>query len=143
MSNRIDLALTATPSPTTTAARATDPTAGAQFRQALARVASTALSGVERLLPFAPGGVAMTSALAGGTSSGSVAGAIGAVSTGGNPNASLPGNTSSLVQDSADQALELIALQQQISTEQRQFTTVSNVMKARNDTVKNLIGNVR
>ena len=44
---------------------------------------------------------------------------------------------------SQDQTMELIELQQQISMEQRQFSTISNVLKARHDTAKSVINNVR
>ena len=36
-----------------------------------------------------------------------------------------------------------LQLQEQISAENRQFSTLSNVLKARHDTVKNAIGNIR
>lgn len=39
--------------------------------------------------------------------------------------------------------LYYLELQEQISAENRAYTTLSNVMKARHDTVKNAIGNIR
>ena len=135
--SRIDLGLTQAPTQTTSAPRATDPTSGQQFRAALVRTTAGALAGVERMLPFVPGGVAVSAAIRGASATGTGTGLGGAV---GNVSPSATTAGSNVVQDSADQALELIALQQQIGLEQRQFTTVSNVMKARHDTVKNLIG---
>jgi hypothetical protein len=40
-------------------------------------------------------------------------------------------------------AMELIALQQEIQEENRRYSTLSNVMKARHETAKNAIGNIR
>jgi hypothetical protein len=42
-----------------------------------------------------------------------------------------------------DQALYYLQLQQRISAESRAYTALSNVLKARHDTVKNAIGNIR
>jgi hypothetical protein len=39
--------------------------------------------------------------------------------------------------------LYYLQLQEQISAENRQYSTLSNVLKARHDTVKNAIGNIR
>jgi hypothetical protein len=41
------------------------------------------------------------------------------------------------------QNMYYLKLQQQISDESRQYTTLSNVLKARHDMVKNAIGNIR
>jgi Mrp family chromosome partitioning ATPase len=149
-SAELDLALSHSPSRTLSSARATDPTSGQQFRAALARTTASALAGVERMLPFVPGGVSTTAAVR-ATGSPGTGGSVGDVGAGlaaspGSPGVGAsPGTVSAAaaLQDSGDQALELIALQQRIGLEQRQFTTISNVMKARHDTVKNLIGNVR
>ena len=43
----------------------------------------------------------------------------------------------------SDQNLYYLRLQQQISAESREYTALSNVLKARHDTVKNAIGNIR
>ncbi len=128
------LALEFSPSHVTTRPRATPADAGTRFRDALAQTAETALAGVERIVPFAAGGLSTAAAL---PSSG---GGLGAATSG---LAAVGGSGSNVVQESADQALELLALQQQIGLEQRQFTTVSNVMKARHDTAKNVVGNFR
>jgi len=44
---------------------------------------------------------------------------------------------------SQDMNLYFIELQERIAAENRAFTTYSNVLKARHDTVKNAIGNIR
>jgi len=39
--------------------------------------------------------------------------------------------------------IQMLELQEQMAAENRQYTTISNVLKARHDTVKNAIGNIR
>lgn len=118
------------------APRATAPPAGAQFREAFARAGVGALAALERVVPGMPEGFAATAAMR-LDARGSVAGAPAALTPGATP------GPESLADRSAQQALELIALQQSIADEQRRFTTVSNVLRARHDLVKNLLGNVR
>jgi hypothetical protein len=48
-----------------------------------------------------------------------------------------------VIQAQADQSLYFLQLQQQIQEENRTYSTVSNVLKARHETVKNAIGNLR
>jgi len=43
----------------------------------------------------------------------------------------------------AEQNMHYLKLQQQVSAESRQYTALSNVLKARHDMVKNAIGNIR
>jgi hypothetical protein len=49
----------------------------------------------------------------------------------------------SVLADSQAFNLYYLELQEQISAENRQYSTMSNVLKARHDTVKNAIGNIR
>lgn len=118
------------------APRATDPTAGDQFRAALGRGAATVLSGLEAAAPFVPGGVstplAVRAAAAGATDPGAVPG----VSSDG-------GVTLGAVGGEGDQAFALLALQQRIGDEQQRFMTISSVMKSRHETAKTVIGNFR
>ena len=44
---------------------------------------------------------------------------------------------------SANQNIYFIELQERISAESRNYSAISNVLKARHDTVKNAIGNIR
>lgn len=134
MSGRIDLGLSHAPLTTVaTTPRATDPSSGDQFRAALGRGATTVLAGLERALPFAPGGVSTPLAVRSAPEAGPTA----------STSAGTGASASSVVGDNGNQAFELLALQERIGIEQQQFTTASNVMKARHDTAKNLIGNVR
>ncbi|MEI9937175.1 MAG: hypothetical protein WDO69_08105 [Pseudomonadota bacterium] len=69
----------------------------------------------------------------GGSLSGSVGGSAGA----GDP------NIQQVISQDADQNLYYLQLQEQISAESRGYSAVSNVLKARHDTMKNAIGNIR
>lgn len=57
------------------------------------------------------------------------------------------GTTSSLTQQTREslsrQTMELLALQQKMQQQNRQYTTLSNVMKTRHDTAKSTINNIR
>lgn len=126
-----------------TQARVTPRPASDRFRDALGQGATELLSGVEQLAGLAPGGSAITAAVRGaaasnGTTQGSTTQS--AEGPGGETGTS---PMSSALMDSSSQSMQLLELQQQISMEQRQFTTVSNVMKARHDTAKSVINNVR
>jgi hypothetical protein len=53
-----------------------------------------------------------------------------------------PGIEQVMSQD-ADQNLYYLKLQEQMSAESRSYSAISNVLKARHDTMKNAIGNIR
>jgi hypothetical protein len=53
-----------------------------------------------------------------------------------------PGVQQMMSQD-ADQNMYYLQLQEQMSQESRSYSAVSNVLKARHDTMKNAIGNIR
>ena len=52
-------------------------------------------------------------------------------------------NIEQVMSQDADQNLYYLKLQEQISAESRGYSAVSNVLKARHDTMKNAIGNIR
>jgi hypothetical protein len=52
-------------------------------------------------------------------------------------------NIENVLADSQAFNLYYLQLQEQIAAENRSYTTMSNVLKARHDTVKNAIGNIR
>ncbi|MEM7607974.1 MAG: hypothetical protein AAF411_21690 [Myxococcota bacterium] len=117
--------------------RATAPDAGERFREALGQGASGLIRGVEAAVSVVPGGGAITAAVrAASQGAGAPAGASGAAGTSG-------GSFQTALGEQSLQAMELLEMQQQMSMEQRQFQTVSNVMKARHDTAKAVIQNVR
>jgi hypothetical protein len=53
------------------------------------------------------------------------------------------GGVEDTLQQSANMNLYFLELQERVSAESRQYTALSNVLKARHDTVKNAIGNIR
>ncbi len=127
--------------------RATAEPADRRFRAALADGATVLLGGVESAARSLPGGeivaaaIDRTSSAAGSRSSAGAAGggSISALVSGG---ATASAAEESLMGSSND-AMELIALQQQMQDENRRYSTLSNVLKARHETAKNAIGNIR
>lgn len=125
----------------TTQPRQTGPSAGDRFRESLGNAAIGVLGAVEATTGIPTGSGAMTASLRTGQNSAAISGSGG---TGNSGIGSGPTTGSSLgLSDQGNQALELLEMQQAISAEQRQFQTVSNVMKARHDTAKAVIQNVR
>ena len=65
-------------------------------------------------------------------------------SAGGGAGASgAPASVQSLMQDGQSSNMQMLALQQQIQEESQRFTTVSNVMRAKYDTAKAAVSNIR
>jgi hypothetical protein len=64
-------------------------------------------------------------------------GGVGAGASAGDP------SIQQVLSQEADQNLYYLRLQEQISAESRGYSAVSNVLKARHDTMKNAIGNIR
>jgi hypothetical protein len=52
-------------------------------------------------------------------------------------------NVEALMQQGQMSSLQLLALQQQVQQENQRFTTVSNVMRAKHDTAKAAVSNIR
>ena len=135
----------------TTALRAT-PREGASFRETLGRSASSLVQGAEaamyklpgttvlasalRPMPVAPGQITTTPGTLSRTPSPSSAEGPGAGGSEGAP-------VEQALSSSQDMNLYYLELQERMATENRVFTAQSNVLKARHDTVKNAIGNVR
>ena len=118
------------------------------FRNVLAGGVSLLMSGAELATHVVAGPVmaaavhdarlGATTAIAG---SSTVTGAAGlAAPSPGGENAS---TVQGMVQDGQTSNLQLLALQQQIQDESQQFTTVSNVMRAKYDTAKSALSNIR
>jgi len=117
----------------TTRPRPTPPPAGRRFRAALDSSAGALLGAVESASALVPGGAVVSAAVRSGVGP--------AASTGpsGSPHGGLGDTRSALMEDS----MEYIRIQQQMQAENRRFSTLSNVMKARHETAKNAIGNIR
>jgi hypothetical protein len=116
--------------------------------------AEAIVQGAESAVARLPGASILAAAMrtppdAGGSASSPVgpnASAESALSSGvGLPGGSAGGTPSieRVLDQNADQNLYFLGLQERISQENRNFTAVSNVLKARHETVKNAIGNIR
>ncbi len=103
------------------------------FRDVLAGGVSLLLSGAE----------VATHVVAGPVMAAAVHDARGNVSAGGTGGSGNSGDIQSMLQDGQASNLQLLALQQQIQSESQQFSTVSNVMRAKYDTAKAAVSNIR
>ena len=145
------------------AARTTDPP-GRPFQQLVSAGSAAVVQGAEQAATRLPGGPLLAAALrapnsvpafsaaspAGASSAlpaahGALPGATSALPAGGA--AGLAGNSSpsveSVLSQGADQNLYFLELQERISQENRTYSALSNVLKARHETVKNAISNIR
>lgn len=140
---------------TPTASRVT-PAPARPFRQIMKAGESAVVGGAEAAVTRLPGGPILAAAFrptpgaAGGVSPGGAGGvgtttsAEGPTGTAGAGGATTPGgNVEDVLAQSADQNMYYLQLQEQMQAENRAYTTVSNVLKARHDTVKNAISNIR
>lgn len=140
-----------------TAQRATS--APAQpFKAVMSAGASAILNGAEQAVTRLPGGPILAAALRTpptdvGTSPVGASGGAGVsrlpeggAGTAGAAAGAAPGDgggVEAALNQTANQNLYFIELQERISAESRNYTAISNVLKARHDTVKNAIGNIR
>jgi hypothetical protein len=148
---------------TDTASRVT-PESGAQFRDVLTRGAGAILRGAEAAVSSLPGAPIVAAAVRPGSSPGGPAaspgvglpGAAGKVGLGtaesptGGASGALGaagghegGSVESALAQSQEFNLYYLQLQEQLAAENRSYSAMSNVLKARHDTVKNAIGNIR
>jgi hypothetical protein len=136
-----------------TAARTTAPPAR-PFQQVMRAGANAIVSGAETAAARLPGGSILVAAMRGapqaGGSATSPVGPSASAEIGGGAAGSLPGTSTGgapsierVLDQNVDQNLYFLGLQERISQENRAFTAVSNVLKARHETVKNAIGNIR
>lgn len=138
---------------TVTAPRVTPPV-GRPFGQVIKAGADAVVNGAESAIRRLPGGPILAAALrqpvqagASGTAVPSAEGPTGTAGGGAaaaslSPGAEAP-SMDALLAHNADQNLLYLELQERISAESRSYTALSNVLKARHDTVKNAIGNIR
>lgn len=125
--------------------RATAPGPVRRFEEALEVSAGVVLDGVEAASSFVPGGGVISAAVRGvrsassgssATSSSSGTAVQGSAVAPGGP---VAGPESAMMQDN----MAFLELQQQMQADNRRFTTLSNVLKARHETAKNSINNIR
>jgi hypothetical protein len=144
---------------TATAPRVT-PAPARPFQQVMSAGSAAIVSGAEAAVSHLPGGPIIAAAMRPGGSVGAVATAPAFSATGPTGTASptlgssgVPGTTGSsgtgdpsmdqMMSQDADQNLYYLKLQEQMSEESRSYSAISNVLKARHDTMKNAIGNIR
>lgn len=146
------------------AARVTAP-AGQPFKAMIGAGANAILSGAEQAVTRLPGGPILAAAFrptaadvgpasAASVASGGVPGGVASLSPEGSAGAggvsggvaaagAEGGGVEAALNQSANQNLYFIEIQERISAESRSYSAISNVLKARHDTVKNAIGNIR
>lgn len=132
-----------------TAARVTPPPAR-PFKQVMEAGASAVVGGAEAAVRRLPGGPILAAAFRPGPSAAGAHGAAspeGSAGTAGGGTGGVEGSSATSMDDmlerNADMNLYYLQLQERISAESRAYTTLSNVLKTRHDTVKNAIGNIR
>lgn len=136
---------------TPTAARVTPPPSR-PFQSVMRAGSQVVVSGAEGAVRRLPGGPVLAAAFRSGPANGPVApeqSAEGPAGTSepspvlgsGSPDGT--GDLENVMAHQAEQNLYYLQLQQRISAESREYTAVSNVLKARHETVKNAIGNIR
>jgi hypothetical protein len=137
----------------------TDPTAyrttavpSRPFQSVMSAGASAVVGGAEAAVLQLPGGPILAASFRGAptthsanveTPTGTPAGQS---SDGSSAPNGTPGGAASMEQvlaSSADQNLYFLELQERMAAENRQYSALSNVLKARHETVKNAIGNIR
>lgn len=123
--------------------RATAPRGDDAFRATLRDTAGVVLGSVSALSSVVPGLPTVAAALQRGASADGDLRASSLALTSGDAATSGTTDYQAMVDRSGDQSMELIALQQRISDENRVYSTLSNVLKARHETAKNAIGNIR
>jgi len=138
-----------------TTPRTTEAPAADRFREALGRSAGQLVAGVEQVASFVPGGPVVTAAIRGaaggaggvGSSSQGLSASpetSGGVTSGGATSGTGPeGSAAGSLADQSNQAMQLLELQHALAMEQQRVQTISNVMKARHDSNKAVIGNLR
>ncbi len=134
------------------ATRQTPVPARRRFREALDDGAQRVVQGALALTQVLPAGQGVTA-----TRVGSRAEALSSAGSPGSAGASTPsalgsgaaspgsalGAGSPTTAPATDDTLQLLEMQRRIGAEQMHFSTLSNVMKARHDTAKSVVGNIR
>jgi hypothetical protein len=124
-----------------TSPRPTPPPGKRQFRDALGSGSQALLMGVESAAALLPGRTVASAAVRGTVGAPSRASAGAAEAPAGPPSGDL--GLPDTLRMQMDQSLQYLHLQEQISAENRRFSALSNVMKARHDTAKSAINNIK
>ncbi|MBK8171039.1 MAG: hypothetical protein IPK60_11945 [Sandaracinaceae bacterium] len=133
-----------------TTPRVTDASNGQRFRDGLASAARVVLNSVESVASFIPGSAVLTAALRSDTASASPnVGAAGAALSSTSATAEAPSSPASetglasLAGSAGDQNMQFLRMQEQLQAENRRYSALSNALKARHETAKNSINNIR
>ncbi len=149
---------------TQTAPRVT-PAPAHPFQQVMSAGSAAIVNGAEAAVTRLPGGGILAAAMRPGPSSAGAAFSLpvslpssnraeGPTGTAGVPTSGLSATTGGVsgagdpsieqvMSQDADQNMYYLKLQEQMSAESRSYSAISNVLKARHDTMKNAIGNIR
>jgi len=117
--------------------RVTPRPAAARFRDTLDVGVDSLLAGVEGAAAMIPAGSVVSAAIRGARSEGAAESARGPAAS------SEAAGMDQLRAGMMDDSMQYLRLQQQMQAENQRFTTLSNVMKARHETAKNAINNIR
>lgn len=129
-----------------TSQRETPPAPSRRFAEALRESARLLASGVTGAAGALPGAPIISAAVRGASSSGVVNDASSAEAPGSN---TAPGSEAGqsdmerILQESQSFNMYYLEIQEGMSRENRRFSALSNVMKARHETAKSAIGNIR
>jgi hypothetical protein len=169
MDTRIALGVSRADVVATNSASRVTPPGLVPFRDVVARGANALLQGAQAAISSLPGAPIVAAAVrpgGGPTASVASAGGVGAVGTAGlsprfpglptaagtaeSPVGATPssgpaesGSVEGALAQSQEFNLYYLQLQEQLAAENRSYSAMSNVLKARHDTVKNAIGNIR
>jgi hypothetical protein len=152
MSTRVDHGGPATAVSSSPSAARVTPAPARPFKQVMEAGASAVVGGAEAAVRRLPGGPVLAAAFRSGPGVGpgydatrpeGSAGTAASAAGGGGVEGSSGGSMDDMLTKNADMNLYYLGLQERISAESRAYTTLSNVLKSRHDTVKNAIGNIR
>lgn len=146
MTTRIHSGPTPNVSASPTAARTTPPPAR-PFKAVMDASAGAVITGAEATLRALPGGPVLAAAVrstptpvsGGHAAEGSAGTASGSGGSGSSERSQIEG----AMEQQAEQNLYYLELQSRVAAESRAYSAMSNVLKARHDTVKNAISNIR
>ena|SRR5690606_27597579 len=128
----------------TTAHRLT-PSPSRPFESFVDSSAAAVVSGAQAAATRLPGGPSIVAAVRGDAGNPALdpTGATGTHAPTGGPEGGQPGDLETAISRQTEDSMYFLSLQQRIQNETRNFQAMSNVLKARHDSVKNAIGNLR
>lgn len=126
------------------------PREGTSFREVLGGSAAVLVRGAESALYRLPGGPTLAAAVRASPNAPAAAAGttlatspVGSTAAEGPSAANPPNSLETALTTSQDMNLYYLRIQESMAAENRAYSASSNVLKARHDTVKNAIGNIR